>query len=179
MTFSHRGHHDGRTDISCELGAGFAAAFSWFSRAFVRHWAQDALRASSWGEDSERDDHSRADGCGGNIQRASGALQRRRRHGSCTRAFLHLPRCGRGKANRGLRYQARSLAAGSGWNGKLQGIGNGGFAGLIDTMQLRNCREKRIRRDSDRRRTYGIANRCGLGNRTSGESRRLRPSRDS
>ncbi len=24
----------------------------------------------------------------------------------------------------------------SGWNGKLQGIGNGGFAGLIDTMQL-------------------------------------------
>lgn len=26
----------------------------------------------------------------------------------------------------------------SGWNGKLQGIGNGGFAGLIDTMQLAN-----------------------------------------
>jgi Tannase and feruloyl esterase len=24
----------------------------------------------------------------------------------------------------------------SGWNGKLQGIGNGGFAGLIDTMQI-------------------------------------------
>jgi len=24
----------------------------------------------------------------------------------------------------------------SGWNGKLQGIGNGGFAGLVDTMQL-------------------------------------------
>ena len=24
----------------------------------------------------------------------------------------------------------------SGWNGKLQGIGNGGFAGLIDDMQL-------------------------------------------
>lgn len=24
----------------------------------------------------------------------------------------------------------------SGWNGKLQGIGNGGFAGIIDTMQL-------------------------------------------
>ncbi|PYX76471.1 MAG: hypothetical protein DMG78_01485 [Acidobacteria bacterium] len=24
----------------------------------------------------------------------------------------------------------------SGWNGKLQGIGNGGFAGLIDAMQL-------------------------------------------
>jgi Tannase and feruloyl esterase len=26
----------------------------------------------------------------------------------------------------------------SGWNGKLQGIGNGGFAGLIDSMQLAN-----------------------------------------
>ena len=27
----------------------------------------------------------------------------------------------------------------SGWNGKLQGIGNGGFAGLIDDMQLGNA----------------------------------------
>ena len=27
----------------------------------------------------------------------------------------------------------------SGWNGKLQGIGNGGFAGLIDEMQLANA----------------------------------------
>ena len=30
----------------------------------------------------------------------------------------------------------------SGWNGKLQGIGNGGFAGLIDYVQIANAMSK-------------------------------------
>ena len=47
-----------------------------------------------------------------------------------------LPRLGGGETDRGLRHQARNLVALAGWNGKLQGIGNGGFAGLIDYVQL-------------------------------------------
>ena len=57
----------------------------------------------------------------------------------------------------------------SGWNGKLQGIGNGGFAGLIDDDAARNGGESRICVSCDRRGTYGIAGRCRMGNRASGE----------
>ena len=45
----------------------------------------------------------------------------------------------------------------SGWNGKLQGIGNGGFAGLIDYVQLGTSMSKGYAVDCDRYGAYGIA----------------------
>ena len=51
--------------------------------------------------------------------------------------------CG-GETDCRLRHQARSLAAAAGWNGKLQGIGNGGFAGLSISATWRG-REQGIR----------------------------------
>ena len=67
----------------------------------------------------------------------------------------------------------------SGWNGKLQGIGNGGFAGLIDYVQLSTSMSKGYAVDGDRYGAYGIADRCGVGDGASGESGGLRASRNS
>ena len=67
----------------------------------------------------------------------------------------------------------------AGWNGKLQGIGNGGFAGLIDDMQLGVAMSKGYAATAHGHRPHGIADRCDVGVGASGEGRRLRSSRNS
>ena len=63
------------------------------------------------------------------------------------------------------------------WNGKLQGIGNGGFAGQIDYAQLGNAVQPRICRHGHRHRAHRHARRRSMGAGTSREGDRFRSSR--
>ncbi len=65
----------------------------------------------------------------------------------------------------------------AGWNGKLEGLGNGGFAGAIGYDGLGAAIATRLCGRRHRYRPLRLARRRILGARTSGESRRLRPSR--
>ncbi len=65
----------------------------------------------------------------------------------------------------------------AGWNGKLEGLGNGGFAGAIGYDGLGAAIAQRLCGRRHRYRPRRLARRRILGARTSGESRRLRPSR--
>ena len=90
-----------------------------------------------------------------------------------------LPRGGGGQAHGGFRYQDGGVAAVVWMEWKAAGTsGNGGFAGLIDDMQLGMALKAGYAAYGDRHGSRGIADRCGVGDRASGEGRGLRASRN-
>ena len=81
---------------------------------------------------AERCRHARADGRARCVHAAGGraaglpAVQN-----AFAKLAIVLPRGGHAQARAAIRHQGGSVAAVGGWNGKLQVVGNGGFAGTI------------------------------------------------
>ena len=64
---------------------------------------------------------------------------------------------------------SKSGCRSAGWNGKLQGLGNGGFAGLIDYIGTWCGDHHRDMRPLHRCRPHRLAHRCRVGHWASGE----------